>query len=631
MGILWGGNIGALFPFVETVFRGQSLHDWIDREIAAAETKSAILRQQLTDRHQPDTPDAARARQQLQMRLRAEQTALSAYRRMRPVIVRYLPSQPFTTLVLVMMLVVVGTLVKGILLAISTVLTEHVTQAVTLRLRKQLFHRALEMELPTLDRLGQKELISRMTYDLEQVTVGLRTLFGRALHEPMKILACLIGAGFICWRLLLLSLVVAPLAAIMIGWLNRAIKMANRRTLDQMSQIYSVLGETFQSIRIVKAFVAERHERRRFDAVGRDLFRKSIQVARFDALVRPTVELLGISMICVAVLGGAYLVLHEQTQICGITVASRPLSASTALLFFSLLAGVTDPARKMSGVVGRLQRAAAATDRILELIHAQPRSIRGRGLVSLPRHKASIEFHDVSFSYADNHLVLDRISLHIAHGETIALVGPNGCGKTTLVALLLKFHEPSAGSIRIDGTDVRDVGTRDLRRQIGLVTQDPLLFNDTVAANIRYGNPAATMDQVRAAARRANAHDMILHDLRDGYETMVGEMGSRLSGGQRQRIALARAICADRPILILDEATSQIDRSSESEIHRILRDFITDRTTFIITHRTSVLELADRVVVMDHGRIIDCGTPGELAGRCAAYRGMAGGGAAKAA
>jgi ATP-binding cassette subfamily B protein/subfamily B ATP-binding cassette protein MsbA len=339
-----------------------------------------------------------------------------------------------------------------------------------------------------------------------------------------------------------------------------------------------------------------------------------------EAFVRPTIELMGITTISVAVLGGAYLVLNQQTHILGITVASRPLSASAAMLFFSLMAGISDPARKLSGVVGRLQRASAAADRIFELMDAQPKARHISRPATLGRHHHSIEFRDVSFAYTGNHVVVDRVSLRVAHGETVALVGPNGCGKTTLVGLLMKFYEPTSGRLLIDGIDLRNVRTRDLRRQIGLVTQETVLINDTVAANIRYGNPRASLADVRRAAERANAHELIVGDLPLGYETMVGEGGSQLSGGQRQRIALARAICADTPILILDEATSQVDRESEQEIHRVLRDFIADRTTFIITHRTSVLDLADRIVMMDHGRITDCGTDAELASRCAAYR-----------
>ena len=216
--------------------------------------------------------------------------------------------------------------------------------------------------------------------------------------------------------------------------------------------------------------------------------------------------------------------------------------------------------------------------------------------------------------------MLQKIDLRIHYGETLAIVGPNGCGKTTLVNLLPRFYDPRGGSIRIDDVDLREVRMRDLRSQIGLVTQDPLLFDDTVFNNIRYGTPNATKQQVIEAARKAYAHKFIEELLENGYDTNVGQLGGRLSGGQRQRIALARAILRDPPILILDEATSQIDIESEHLIHKVLEQFARDRTAIIITHRLSTLDLADRILVMDQGRILDLGTHKELIGRCAIYQ-----------
>jgi ATP-binding cassette subfamily B protein/subfamily B ATP-binding cassette protein MsbA len=216
--------------------------------------------------------------------------------------------------------------------------------------------------------------------------------------------------------------------------------------------------------------------------------------------------------------------------------------------------------------------------------------------------------------------VLRDITLQIPVGETIALVGPNGCGKSTLGNLLLRFFDPTQGSVRIDGVDLRDMRMRDLRRQIGLVTQDAFLFNDTIEANIRFGRPGATRDEIEAVAKRAFAHDFILEQLPDGYETVVGESACRLSGGQRQRIALARVILKDPSILILDEATSQIDLKSEHQIHKVLAQFIKDRTTIIITHRQTILELTDRVVVMENGRIVDVGSHAELMARSHAFQ-----------
>ena len=621
IGILWGTNIGAVFPFVETVFRGQTLQEWAANEIDGAQKKTDALHAELAKlRSEPE----ANVNQQtsLELQLQAETTALELYQRVQPFIEKYLPTTPFSTLVAVLGFVFVGTLIKGLFLAASTILTEHLAQTGTLRLRSQLFEKTLNMDLQDIERTGRKELLSRFTYDLEQITIGLRMLFGRSLREPLKIVCCLIGTAFVCWRLLILSLILAPLAAILVGTLNKALRRANRRALDEMSNIYNALSESLRSIKVVKAFVGEEQEKQKMTDAGQKFRHRAMRVAGFDALVRPTVEMMGIATICIAVLGGAYLVLNEQTHIFGIQIANRPLSISSMMLFFGLLAGTSDPARKLSGVIGKLQRAAAAADRVYELYDTPIAVQNATQTKTLKNHSAKITFNDVSFSYEEDQKTIDHVSLQIEHGETVAIVGPNGCGKTTLANLLLRFYDPQSGSVSIDGTNIRDVKIEDLRKQIGLVTQDTLLFNDTVAANIRYGRPTASQEEIESAAKRANAHEFITTRLPAGYDTIVGEGGSRLSGGQRQRVSLARAFCSDPSILILDEATSQIDLNSEAEIHRILRDYIVDRTTIIVTHRTAILELADRIVLMDHGRITKTGSYRELTDECRAFQNL---------
>jgi ATP-binding cassette subfamily B protein/subfamily B ATP-binding cassette protein MsbA len=289
-------------------------------------------------------------------------------------------------------------------------------------------------------------------------------------------------------------------------------------------------------------------------------------------------------------------------------------------IFFAMLAGMSDPARRLSGEFSNIQQAVAAADRVYDILDREQKVVEVANPVTLPTLKRSLKFDNVSFQYHPDKPVLRGVTLDVKAGETIAIVGPNGCGKTTLLQLLPRFYDPAGGRITIEGTDIRNVRLNDLRQRFGLVSQEILMFNDTVENNIRYGKPNATMAEIEAAARAAHAHTFITDKLPEGYQSIVGPGGSRLSGGQRQRISLARAILRDPEILLLDEATSQIDIESEQLIFEVLEKFSRGRTTFMITHRTSMISLADRVVVMDQGQIVDTGSHSELVGRCDLYR-----------
>jgi ATP-binding cassette subfamily B protein/subfamily B ATP-binding cassette protein MsbA len=324
-------------------------------------------------------------------------------------------------------------------------------------------------------------------------------------------------------------------------------------------------------------------------------------------------------MISIGILAGAHLAMHGETTLFGIPMSSHPLDLGALLLFFALLAGAADPARKLSDIFTRFQSAAAACDRIYQMIDREIPMTVPEDPKPLVRHHRSFQFEKVTFGYQPDQPVLRDISLEVDFGETIAVVGPSGCGKSTLTSLLPRFMDPDSGRILVDGIPLTEVSLEDLRRQIGLVTQEPMLFHDTVAENIRYGTPEATEKEIVEAARKANAHRFITTELEEGYRTNVGPWGNRLSGGQRQRIALARAILRDPAIFILDEATSQIDMASEQLIHRALAEFIGHRTTFIVTHRLGAIELADRIVVMREGRIENVGTHEQLIVSCSYY------------
>jgi ATP-binding cassette, subfamily B, bacterial MsbA len=627
--VLWGGNIGAMYPVVEVTLQGQSLGHWVNEQIAQSERNCADFAQQIAGAEAAlPTVDVAqrsvleRKSSHLGMRLAAEERALARYRWLKSPIDRFLPTDPFLTLVVLISGLLVATIVKDAFLTLSSFMVDCLAQLAVFDLRKKFYRRTLRMELATFNENGTSDLVSRFTYDLDGVANGVQTVFGRAIREPLKMVACMVGAAWICWQLLVLSLLVAPLAGYLIARLARTLKKANRRAMEQMSSLYNVLIETFGGIKVVKAFTMERHERRRFHLISKQCFRKGLRIAAFDALVNPVTEVMGVFTICVAILVGAYLVLNQETHLLGVRMCDRPLTLGSILIFFGFLAGTSDPARKMSEVFNRLQRAAAASDRVYQLLDREPAVADPIKPQPLVRHKLDLVFDNVTFGYQAERPVLEGISLRIQAGETVAIVGPNGCGKSTLANLIPRFFDPTSGSVRLDGIDLRAVRMRELRNQIGIVAQETLLFDDTVLNNIRYGSPRASRETVIEAARQAHAHKFIESKLDLGYETVVGAQGGRLSGGQRQRIALARAILRDPAILILDEATSQIDLESEQLIHRVLEHFTRDRTTILVTHRLATLSLADRIVVMQSGKIIDVGTHDQLIVRCDFYRGL---------
>lgn len=624
--VLWGGNISAIYPFIAVALEGKSLHEWADRSVTLSNERitdlnatiarcDSELQAQAGDKEAKLVRERSRAEHQLS----AEQRALTRNEWLRDkIILPYLPNDAFQTVVIVAGLLVVSTLLKCVLLIINAILVSRIVQLAIFDLTKTFYRHTLRMDLAHFNAEGASDLMSRFTYDTECLANGLRELFGKFVREPLKMVACLAGAAWISWQLLLLSMLLAPLAAVSIGALSKALKRANRRAMEEMSTIYSTLDETLQGIKVVKAFTMERYERRRFHLNSKKFFQKSMRIARYDSLTRPLTEILGISTICVALLAGAYLGINQKTHLFGIKMSERPLTIEPLIVFFGLLAGASDPARKLSEVYSRIQRASAAADRIYQLIDRRPSVVDPVKPVPLGRHRRDLVFEGVQFQYATGNPVLHDIDLRIGFGETIAIVGPNGCGKTTLANLIPRFYDPVKGSVRIDGVDLRDARLSDIRSQIGLVTQETLLFDDTVYNNICYGSPHATPAQVKAAAQQAHAQ-FIETKLADGYETVVGPRGSLLSGGQRQRIALARAILRDPSLLILDEATSQIDLESEQLIHKVLEQFIRNRTTVIITHRTATLALADRIVVMQAGRILDVGTHDELLRRSELY------------
>lgn len=626
--VLWGANLGAVYPFVDVVFRGESMPKRVRREIAEIDAKSAAMRAEIARlrmqlpaaRSNNKKVDLQRQIAAAKSRLEAETRAKAWATRLRPFADRYLPDTAFKTLILIVVWLLIGTILKCLFLVANSMLSTRLSEQLTLELRRKFFRSTLRFDLHAFQQQRSGALVSGITNEISKVVKGITTLVGNTLSEPLKMCACVIGAAIISWRLLFLTLIIIPPAIFLMTRLVRLIKRAQAQMLQERAALYVRLWESFTGFATVKAFSREGHERSRFHQACLDLYRRSIHLSRLSALLSPHNEILGLSIVGLTLIVGGHLVLHQETHLLGIQITERPLSMGGLLAFYAFIVGVADPLRKMSHVTSDLQGSFVSADRIYETLDYQPRIADPAEPCDLPPGPLDIVFEHVNFHYQEGLPVLRDLCLRVPFGESLAIVGPNGCGKSTLANLLLRFYDPTCGSITLGGVDLRELRQRDLRRHSGLVTQNTWLFDDSVRRNIRYGSLRATDEQVVEAAKKAHSHRFILEDLPRGYDSRVGQSGNQLSGGQRQRIALARAILRDPQILILDEATSQIDPESETLIHQALQQFIRGRTAIIITHRASTLALADRIAVMDGGRIVDIGTYQELLARCPSFR-----------
>lgn len=620
--LLWSGNITAIYPIVELTLHNESPAEWIQDEIKSIESTVAELEQAGAD-GDLDRPTQAGVAAVDSTRLAAERRALSAYKRIQPYVERYAPRRAFDTLVAVCVLLIIGTCLKGVLRIAGQILTARLAGQTALQLRQEFFRNTMRLDLARCDESGRGDLVNRFTSDLGCSALGVHTLLGSAVLQPLKMLMCLVGAAWISWRLLLITMVVTPLAAWTIAWLAKSIKRTHRRAMAELSTIYEVLNESLGNMKVIRAYTTEDYECQRFNSAAKKYYKNNMKIARYKSLTSPSAEMMGMLMVILAVLAGGYMVLNQQTHLFGfLRISDRPMDPSSLTLFFAFLAGASDPARRLSGLFTSVQQAIASSERVFELLDRQPELVDPPAPQTIPTPLSELRLENVSFGYGGDQLTVQNIDLTVKSGEAIALVGPNGCGKTTLLSLLLRFYDPSDGSITMNGVDIRQVEMQALRRKIGLVTQESFLFNDTIAANIRYGNSDAPDESVIEAAKQAYAHSFITEKLSLGYETVVGPSGNRLSGGQRQRIALARAILRDPEILLLDEATSQIDVQSEQAIHAGLAAFMQGRTSILVTHRASTLDLVDRIVVMNGGRIEDVGCHEELIARCEFYRNL---------
>ena len=630
--LLWGTNIAAIYPIVEAVFAGKGAAQSVEGEIEKLQTLATTASQEisrleveLTDTDLPDLQQAInRSLSERRSRREAYEGKAATLKWCQPWAKQYLPETPFRTLLVVLTLLLAGTVVKLIAFGVNLMLVQELVQRTALEMRGLLFRQSLRMDQERFGEHGSGPLLSRLTQDIEYVADGMQSVFGRLVREPLKLVVCLSIAAWICWPLLVLILAASPLLAVGVSSLSRSIRRANRRVMEEMTQLYSQVNQSLAAIRIVKAYNAQGYERARFHMITLQYYRRTMRLALYNALGRPMSELLGMAMVALALMAGGYLVLNQQTYLLGIPMSAKPLEFGEVMLFFAALIGASDPAKKMSEVWGSLQRAAASANRIREALKSPVRVTEPVKPIFTARPHQSLRFVKVSYRYPSSSMVLEGLDLEIPFGETLAIVGPNGSGKSTLVSLLCRLDDPVSGQILLDEAPINLLSLRDLRRRIGLVTQHPVVFEDSILNNIRYGSRGTTRDQVIDAARNAYADEFICEKLSNGYDTVIGHNGTRLSGGQMQRLALARAMLRNPDIMILDEATSQIDVESEQLIHHALQKYLQDRTGIIITHRPSTLALADRIAVLEDGRLSDCGSHDVLLSRNAFYRSLCG-------
>jgi len=499
------------------------------------------------------------------------------------------------------------TLLRDVMRFAQEYLVQSAVYRAMMDLRCETYSVALRLPVTFYSEKGTSDTMSRFVQDTSELARGQVTLFGKTLVEPAKALASVVGALICSWQLTLVAMVAGPPAFFVIHRFGRRMRKASRRALESWSGLLSVLGETLVGIRVVKAYTMEAAERKRFFEANRRLLKQQRRIAAIDAATAPSVEALGMTAAMIAAGGAGYLVLHGK------------MDPDIFIAWMAFLAAMFDPVRKLAKVATRFQRADAAAARIFEVQDRQQEKTLP-GAPMLPRHSQNIEFRDVSFRYPGTAVeALKKVNLTVQAGETVAIVGPNGSGKTTLVSLVPRLLDPTTGSVYIDGKNIAHYSLRSLRRQIGLVSQETILFNATIAENISYGLRRASRKAVLEAAKKAFVDEFVA-DMPDGYDTMVGEHGATLSGGQKQRIAIARAILRDPAILIFDEAMSQVDVDSERRIHQAMEEFIRDRTTLLIAHRFATLLSANRIIVMNAGQIVDIGPHAELLDRCSLYQ-----------
>jgi len=502
------------------------------------------------------------------------------------------------------LIVIVLWLLKSFFEFCQTYLMNDVSQLVIRDVKNIIYRKMLTLSMDYYSRNATGKLMSRITYDAAIIRDAISTGLTDLLYQPVQLvvytsLLLFVKVYFsISWVLIGISLLLFGLVVYPVARIGRRLKAISRQSQEKMGEVTTTLHETISGIRVVKAFSMEDYEGRKFANQNQNLYKLTMKQVKRMTVVSPITDFVGIA--CVAII--LWLAAKE--------IVLGALSAGAFITFLASLLSLMKPIKRLTNVYTINQQAMAAAERIFETLDVVPTVTEKPGAITLPKIERAVRFEGVYFRYEDKDVLKD-INIDVRVGDVAAFVGPSGVGKTTLVNLIPRFYDVSAGRVTIDGVDIRDCALKSLMGQIGIVTQETILFNDTVAANIAYGSERSAKEDMMRAARIANAHDFI-EKMPKGYDTIVGERGFRLSGGEKQRLAIARAVFKDPPILILDEATSQLDTESEILVQEAIDRMMKGRTVFVIAHRLSTIKHASTIYVLDLGRIVDRGSHEEL-------------------